>query len=152
MNDSYKAALDAVMVKLPGTASALRITSPETPRYNCVAFAAGDMSRWWWPDEIGIAFWPSGCLRLASLQAFQMAFETVGYELCGSSDYDPTKDRVAIFHKDHSPTHAARQIHPSGMWASKLGRWYDVEHAVEGVCGQCYGQIAFLMERTRRTT
>jgi hypothetical protein len=27
------------------------VTSDETGDYNCIAFAAGDESNWWWPDQ-----------------------------------------------------------------------------------------------------
>jgi len=33
-------------------------TSPEDIRYNCVAWAAEDKDRWWWPDED--SYWPEG--------------------------------------------------------------------------------------------
>jgi hypothetical protein len=39
------------------------ITSPHDFRYNCVAWAAGDVSRWWWPTEPAVAYWPDGVAR-----------------------------------------------------------------------------------------
>ena len=30
--------------------SAYRVTSPAARDYNCIAWAAGDATRWWWPD------------------------------------------------------------------------------------------------------
>ena len=34
-----------------------RITSPESDRYNCIAWAAGDATRRWWPGEPDY-YWP----------------------------------------------------------------------------------------------
>jgi hypothetical protein len=34
------------------------ITSPMDPTYNCIAFAAGDVERCWWPGGRSGFFWP----------------------------------------------------------------------------------------------
>ncbi|RMH08652.1 MAG: hypothetical protein D6704_02725 [Nitrospirae bacterium] len=34
------------------------ITSPQDTSYNCIAWAAGDVGRWWWPAPQ--AYWPQG--------------------------------------------------------------------------------------------
>lgn len=31
--------------------AAYHITSPATRDYNCIAWAAGDSRRWWWPED-----------------------------------------------------------------------------------------------------
>ena len=31
------------------------VTSPATPEYNCIAWAAGETDRWWWPDPMGVS-------------------------------------------------------------------------------------------------
>ena len=56
-----------------------RIQSPKDDRYNCIAFAAGDSSRWWWPDAVGDDFWPNGIARVESVDSFREAFATLGY-------------------------------------------------------------------------
>jgi hypothetical protein len=38
-----------------------RETSPPDLLYNCVGWAAGDTSRWWWPDKA--SYWPKGAQR-----------------------------------------------------------------------------------------
>ena len=40
--------------------------------YNCIAYAAGDTTKWWWPD--GINYWPpwaSTCWQPAKVAHFE---------------------------------------------------------------------------------
>ena len=141
-------ALREVQKKFPNLSDKTEITSPDTSRYNCVAYAAGDTSRWWWPDTMKFAYWPQGCIRMETLSAFQAAFETLGYELCANGEYQTNIEKIAIFHKNKIPTHAARQI-GNGIWTSKLGEWFDISHEIKGVSGSSYGDIAFFMERKK---
>ena len=52
----------ALMVDFPKLAPPARfeITSPRTVAYNCIAWAAGETQRKWWPDKMGVAYWPRG--------------------------------------------------------------------------------------------
>lgn len=126
----------------------LEITSPRTDTYNCIAYAAGDQSKWWWPDPIGIAYWPKGVVRTENLIAFQMAFESLGYALTADEEFNPEYERIAIFHKNGKPTHAARQIDEI-HWTSKLGRNFDIFHDLRGVEGETYGEVSLIMERKK---
>ncbi len=65
------------------------ITSPQTPRYNCIAWAAGDTRRWWWPDPSPFAYWPPGIPRENTLPHFIEAFRTLGYEPCRDAGLEP---------------------------------------------------------------
>jgi len=118
--------IDQLRGLFPNLSGKAKVTSPQTPKYNCIAYAAGDTERWWWPESL-LAYWPSGCLNTVSLLAFQMAFETLGYTLCASADFDPTVEKIALFQKDHKPTHAAKLI-ADGIWSSKLGKSFDISH------------------------
>ena len=62
--------------------SPFAITSPRDQNYNCIGFAAGDQSQWWWPDEDGDDFWPAGVSRAETIAAFRDAFQTLGYVEC----------------------------------------------------------------------
>src|SRR5579859_4156473 len=66
------------------------LTSPRTPEYNCIAFAAGETHRWWWP--IG-AYWPDNLPRLESVDGFVLAFETLGYVVCESGNLESGFER-----------------------------------------------------------
>ena len=126
------------------------ITSPPRNRYNCIAWAAGSDTRWWWPDKYGS--WPPGVLREVTLSAFLAAFGTLGYEECQDGILEVGHEKVALFAKrDDSgvlvPTHAAKQL-CDGQWTSKLGPSEDIEHKKpEDVNGPSYGAPVRFMRR-----
>lgn len=124
----------------------LELTSPATPKYNCIAYAADDHHRWWWPDPDGICYWPPSAQRAVRLAAFQQAFETLGYKLTDNHDVEAGKQKIAIFCKDSLPTHASKQL-SDGSWSSKLGKLEDISHDKSGVEGATYGTITLVMER-----
>jgi hypothetical protein len=125
------------------------ITSPTTPEYNCIAWAAGDNERWWWPDSMNIAYWPRQVQRVETIEAFIRAYETLGYAVCATPDYEEGFEKIAIYEKNGRPTHAARQL-SSGHWTSKLGKLEDIEHTtVDNLMGLEYGAAAVLMKRPK---
>jgi hypothetical protein len=95
-----------------------RVTSPRTRRYNCVAWAAGEVVRWWEPGK----FWPCPLLGTQfTVDDVVAAFRTVGYDLCADGVLELGFLKVAIYADGFDdPTHAARQL-PDGRWTSKLG-------------------------------
>lgn len=127
---------------------AFAITSPTDVRYNCVAWAAGDVKRWWWPSEPPFAYWPSGVPREESLAGFIAAFASLGYAVATSGEHERTFEKIAIFAStDGVPTHVARQL-ANGAWTSKLGGLEDISHVdVGGVAGSDYGEVATFMRR-----
>lgn len=75
------------------------LTSPFDPNYNCIAHAANESHRWWWPVGVPNAkndtYWPSGVRRKESLEYFIQAFTALGYEVCQSEELND----VDISHK-----------------------------------------------------
>jgi hypothetical protein len=128
------------------------ITSPQDQRYNCVAWAADDVRRWWWPAESPFAFWPA-VKREESISSFIEAFEILGYELADSGGHEKGFEKVAIFvSTDQVPSHMARQL-PDGSWTSKLGRLEDIAHIdVNAVGGAEYGEVAAFLRRRKPTS
>ena len=126
------------------------LTSPETPFYNCIAWAAGDTERCWWPDPNDQYYWPTGIPRHETLQAFTCLFENIGYAVCEEANYEEGFEKVAIYVNDLTgkPTHAARQV-AFGRWTSKLGRSVDIEHDINGVSGSIYGSTAVILKRPK---
>jgi hypothetical protein len=47
---------------------------------------------------------------------------------------------------DGEPTHAAQQL-SNGKWTSKLGRWQDIEHELDGLVGEMYGTVKQILKR-----
>jgi hypothetical protein len=57
-----------------------QVTSMASRRYNCIAWAARENTRWWWPDPLGVGYWPSGVQRSETPEAFVAAYSTLGFE------------------------------------------------------------------------
>ena len=49
-------------------------TSDKDPGYNCIAHAAGDDEKWWWPKSGKLGYWPKGVTNKVTLGAFVQAF------------------------------------------------------------------------------
>jgi hypothetical protein len=57
-------------------------------------------------------------------------------------------EKIALYATpDGEPTHAARQL-LNGKWTSKLGRWQDIEHELDGLVGELYGTVRRILKRT----
>jgi hypothetical protein len=121
-------------------------TSPASATYNCIAWAVGQQTAWWWPYQHPAYYWPQGQPREVTLHAFIHAFESLGYQECENGDLEANFENVAIYAADGKPTHAARQM-LDGRWTSKLGRDIDIAHSLPGLEGPAYGQIAAYLKR-----
>jgi hypothetical protein len=122
------------------------VTSDSTDEYNCIAWAANDSERWWWPHPD--AYWPIGIPRIETLDNFIRAFQTLGYEPCEDGALEAGYTKVAIYlNSQGRPTHMARQL-PSDGWTSKLGEAWDIEHqTVQGVEGNSYGRVGQYLKK-----
>ena len=134
-------------------------TSKETGRppkrgaYNCIAWAAHDTHRWWWPDQD--SYWPFWVQKRETVDCFVESFRWLGYRECESSRHEFAFEKVALyamhvsgnpmtppkslndFH-DWEPKHMARQL-PDGTWTSKAGEHEDLTHfTLDAV--ESYGQ------------
>jgi hypothetical protein len=139
--------IESIFPKL-GTAP-YRITSPRTRDYNCIAWAVGEVTSWWWPttDPDDAAYWPAGIPKEEILDAFLAAFATLGYYPFDSEMHEPGYEKVALFaNPEGVPTHAARQL-PDGRWTSKLGRLEDIEHSLRDIEGELYGTVVRVLRR-----
>jgi hypothetical protein len=139
-------ALETAFPGLQGTA--YHITSPPDEVYNCVAWAAGKTDDWWWPVvDPQRAYWPSGVPRVVTLEAFRMAFATLAYEVCSSTDHQVGFEKIAVFaNSEGMPQHVARQL-PNGRWTSKLGKMADIEHQLRALEGAVYGSVVLFLKR-----
>jgi len=154
--------LDDYEAQIPNLAAHFYVvTSDVDPDYNCIAWAAGDTRRHWWPTRSsreGPAYWPEGARREETLEAFIEAFATLGFVRRESetADLEQGVEKVAIYVSPASskPTHTARQL-PTGRWSSKLNVGIDIEHpdlaAVAGDRGFAYGEVACILRRARLT-
>lgn len=122
--------------------------SPQTISYNCIAWAAGETSRCWWPIEHPRYYWPEGILREETIERFIEVFQRLGYETCDDGELETGYEKVALYVDDlQVPTHMARQLE-TGVWSSKLGDWEDIEHhTLHGLENSTYGHVASYMKR-----
>jgi hypothetical protein len=123
-------------------------TSPATPKYNCIAWAAEDTENFWWPKPDPGYYWPPTVLREVEIGRFIEAFRTCGYEPCDNGDREAGWQKVVIYaQSDGTPTHMARQLE-DGRWTSKLGNNIDITHpTVEALEGNQYGKAAQYLRR-----
>ena len=135
--------------------SSYSVTSPKTPNYNCIALAAGEEHRPWWPIPYDTApyYWPLGEQEDESLEVFIECFRSLGYEICDDDNLDQGFEKVAIYvDEDGMPSHMARQLE-CGILKSKCGDLQDITHqtlsALEGDQDYGYGKVVCIMKRQR---
>jgi hypothetical protein len=123
--------------------------SPKSKKYNCIAWAAEDNARWWWPTIP--YYWPLGVPRANTLEAFVQAFESLGFIACDDSEclaphFEPGITRIALYLLNGIPKHAARQIN-NKIWSSKMGSNMDIEHTLNALEGPEYGRVKKILRR-----
>jgi len=127
-----------------------KVTSPQDPQYNCIAWAADVNTSWYEPDPFNMYSWPTKGKREYSLEAYIDIYKSIGYELCNSHNLEEDYEKVAIYTDSNSnPTHAAKQLE-SGTWTSKLGPYKDIQHqTLEALEGTDYGHSAVILKRAK---
>lgn len=127
-----------------------KITSDKTGEYNCIAWAAGDNEKWWWPAPSPFAYWPSEFPRVATIDNFINAFSSFGYEVCENQDLENDFEKIGLYADvDGNPTHMARQLE-NGFWTSKLGNDHDIEHvSLDTLVGPIYGNVLKILRRPK---
>ena len=124
--------------------SRFHVCSPETPEYNCIAWAIGRSDLLMWPNKQ--SSWPPLCPYEETIEAFRTAFRTLGYEPCDDEQYEQGFEKIALYAKEGKPKHAARQL-ANGQWTSKLGQNVDIEHNLSDIEGPKYGQVVMFFRR-----
>ena len=132
--------------RFPNSFEGCHERSPRDVNYNCIAFAAGDTARPWWPNTKG-AYWPENVPARETVYAFLSLYRSLGYESCDDGALENGFEKVAIYALDNKVKHAARQL-PNGNWVSKIGQNIDVEHdTVATLEGPFYGTAVRYLKR-----
>ena len=108
-------------------------------------------SRFWSTEPHPFYYWPPGFAREFTIAVLVQIFQSFGYEICASGEFEYRYEKIALFGRGPVATHAARQL-GSGKWSSKLGPQELIEHELEAVAGhsaQEYGDIVHFMRRRR---
>jgi hypothetical protein len=141
------------------------VSSPIDVNYNCIAWAGMRSDEFWWPEVEpynrfdGVKYnWPFKIEHNENLKFFIELFSNLGYtqESNNIDNEHPKFRKIALYIKNNpsntdilnSPcTHAARQL-KSGLWASKLGRYHDIEHSNPyDLEGSAYGKLAIILKK-----
>jgi hypothetical protein len=92
--------------------------------------------------------------RVLSIDAFVMAYGTLGYAECVDGSLEAGTEKIALYAQylpslGWEPTHAAGPL-PSGCWTSKPGPLEDIDHlGVAAVADGTYGQVVRYLKRKR---
>lgn len=119
------------------------VLEPATRRYNCIAWAMGDTSRWWHP---GSGYWPAAARRADTVAGVSDMLLSEGFEQADSSEPEPGVRKVTLYAKADRPTHMALQ-QPNGKWSSKLGDLELIEHDLDQLEGVVYAQVVAIYAR-----
>lgn len=131
--------------------AAYQVTSAESHRYNCIAYASDDETRKWDPLVfIPGYFWPDTAIRGHTLDCLISAFSAQQYEVCANGDVEPEFEKVALYvDNDGMWSHVAKQLE-DGSWKSKLGNWEDIKHpTLDAISGGDYGRVQCYMRRLK---
>ena len=127
-----------------------KIIGDPTDQYNCIAYAAGDSTKWWWPD--GINYWPSWATLDNRMESLKEVFAGQGYEQCHNSTAEEGYQKVALYGFPGGFEHAALQM-PNGPWRSKMGQGPIIEHhSPESLSDGMYGSPTIYMRRSTSKT
>jgi hypothetical protein len=132
--------------------STYAVKSPRDPNYNCIAFALGDLTHFWYDvNSPGITvrgyYWPPGLPSADTLEGWVKVFEIHGYSETTDVSLELEYEKVAIYATNEGPEHVARQ-RASGVWVSKMGKGVDIEHqTLEELEGEFFGKVVKIMRR-----
>jgi len=151
MGKGTEAARIDVIGEFPGLGydKEFRITSPQDPSYNCIAWAYQIKGCWMWPPKgqpamvlDAVTYWPDENAS-TEVERFVEAFRLKGYEKCDTPDFEKGYRKIALYVIPGTTecTHAARQL-SNGLWTSKLGASYDIQHGnPQTIEGSWYGTV-----------
>lgn len=136
-------------------------TEHKSQKYNCVAFAAGGDTKFWWegstfnskPVKKPGRFWPDGIDTDDSIETYVKVFESVGYSVYKGKIEDCVKfelfcEKIIIYgYPEQAFSHVSYQLYFG--WIAKLGDWEDVKHKTfNALEGEYYGNVMVVMKRT----
>ncbi|MCY4276579.1 MAG: hypothetical protein OXE81_01915 [Gammaproteobacteria bacterium] len=119
------------------------IVEQASRRYNCIAYAAGDTTDWWWPGR----YWPPWATVNHKIESLEELFAGLDYGECDDDSFEAGYEKVVLYVSFGRFEHAARQV-PTGRWRSKMGRGPLIEHlSPESLAGGVYGSPTAYMRR-----
>ena len=121
------------------------IVAQPSIQYNCIAYAAGDVSEWW--ENAEDQYWPDHATRSDRIESLIEVFAGLGFERCQDSSLESGYQKVALYEDDGLWEHAAVQT-SNGRWRSKMGPGPVIEHrSPESLSDGIYGSPTIYMRR-----
>ena len=115
-------------------------------QYNCIAYAAGDVSEWW-ENEGEDNYWPDYATRSYQMESLIEVFAGLGFERCQDSALESGYEKVALYEDRGLWEHAALQT-SDGRWRSKMGEGPLIEHrSPDSLSDGIYGNPTIYMRR-----
>jgi hypothetical protein len=108
-------------------ADEVRLTSPATAEYNCLAWALGVSNQSIWPDEDRINSWPESLPRNDRIDTILDFLLSLGFEEVDHGHREHGYTKIAV-HLDNLEVAHVSRLTPQGWWESKLGALADVHH------------------------
>ena len=123
-----------------------QIVDQPSDQYNCIAYAAGDLGKWW--DYNSIHYWPAHAARSSGIESLVELFAGLGFERCDDSSAENGYQKIALYQQQGLWTHAA--VQQNGRWRSKMGRGPVIEHySPDSLSNGAYGELRRIMRRMR---
>lgn len=128
-----------------------RVTSPDSPLYNCIAWVFEDSLNWWEPTPFVNYYWPKEIPKQNSVKTYAQLLHKFGFIKCNDGKLEKGYQKIAIYiNAQDTPTHLARQL-KNGEWTSKIGTIKDIVHNnLKGLEGKEYGIASFYFKRKFR--
>ncbi len=127
-------------------------TSPPSDLYNCVAWIARDVRRWWSPEDVDGYFWPWRD-RSDDITEYVRLFAHCGFAECEHGHLERGFEKIAVYGSGEDFDHVAFQ-RVDGTWSSKLGEGADIRHdtvtALSGSGVFEYAPVMLFMKRQRQ--
>jgi len=123
------------------------VTSPQDPKYNCIAYAVGDVNHFWYDANVRGYYWPPDEPSADTLDGWLRVFAIHGYRETENDSLEGPYEKIAIYAGPEGPEHVARQK-ASGAWTSKMGKGRDIDHAsLAALEGKAFGKVVKIMKR-----
>lgn len=85
------------------------IKSPRDSSYNCIAFAVGDTSNFWYDAGVSGYYWPPGTPSADTLNGWVKVFADHGYRETSDDRFEAEYEKIAIYATHEALEHVARQ-------------------------------------------
>ena len=123
------------------------VKSASDPKYNCIAYAVGDLENFWYDAHVNGYYWPPGTPSADTMNGWIKVFSDHGYTETDDSNLETEYEKIAIYASADGPEHVARQK-ASGIWTSKMGKGHDIDHpTLSALEGATMGTVVKIMKR-----